>query len=136
MKRIAFILVALLCAGVAASCVRQSKERDVEYFDRWDWRVPHGQIFLHTDPPGALIEVFDDYGNWVAIGSTSTNPGIKIEATGKKYLVRLSKPGYYPEVHWVAMEPGNRISNIMFPMTKNVYTDAEKYYEVLYPDDK
>lgn len=123
---------ALLCS--LSACVTQSNEKDAEYFDRWDWRVPHGVVNLYSEPPGALIEMYNDWGNWVSVGSTPNNPGIKLEATGRKYLVRLTKPGYYPEVHWVAIQPGNRNLSITYPLKRNVYDNPEKYYGVVNPD--
>lgn len=126
----AFLFVLLFVAGCATQS-RPSKvgdtdydaraerhlqaERDVE--DHYDQVVPRTSTVIRSNPPGALVEWFNDEGTWVAIGNTPTSE-VVIEATGRPELFRVSAPGYLPKTRWVAAMPdgvGEEVSFELIP---------------------
>lgn len=88
---------------------------------RW-WRQGDGALTLHTDPPGATVEV-DRYELHdrrlipVPAGATLTTPVDAVGLAMGSYRLRVSAPGYHPLLipvridrleHWDSVPPGER----------------------------
>lgn len=132
-------LCVLLLVAVTAGCATQSRpsrvgevglnsryeaelaaEREARHF--YDYKAPKTSAVFHSNPPGALVEWYNEDGIWVAVGSTPSRD-VVIEATGKPELFRVSLAGYLPQIKWVASTPGSEGVRVSFELEPELPTD-------------
>ena len=123
--RAIFSVLIIAAACSLAGCVTAANDADTRFMkDRYDWNVPHGKVFIETSPQGALLEIYQDE-EWMVVGSTPCEKPIMLEATQKPHLIRVTKPGYYPEVHRVVLPGATRDTHINIPLRVDRLAKAE-----------
>ncbi|MCK6439954.1 MAG: PEGA domain-containing protein [Planctomycetes bacterium] len=107
---------------------------DSSYVDSWDQYAPQRRLTIESDPEGAMVEIFDENKDWITVGSTPTLKPLLLEATGKVYLIRISKQGYYSEVKRVALQHGD--VHMKVSLRFDEFADPADYMNTEYRRDK
>lgn len=133
MNKILNPLLLIAAIFIVCSCTFESRISNAAYVDSWDSFAPHAQLELETSPMGATIEILNEENEWTTVGSTPNIRPIVLEATGKTYIFRVSKRGYYDEVVRVSLNQRN--AHITVPLRKDVFVDPEDYMHTDFKKD-
>ncbi|MCC7508958.1 MAG: hypothetical protein IT464_06255 [Planctomycetes bacterium] len=95
-------------------------EREAREF--YEYKAPKTGALIRSNPPGALVEWYNENGVWVALGNTPSRE-IVIEATGKPELFRVSLNGYLTQIRWVAATPSSEGVTVQFELEPELPSD-------------
>lgn len=95
---------------------------ELEARNYYDGHTPKIGAYIRSNPPGAVVEWYNDDGIWVHVGNTPTKD-IVIEGTGKPELFRVSAPGYLPKIEWVAATRNSSSVEVEFELQPELPTD-------------
>lgn len=137
MKCIFTILCGVAMAFACTACAQHREIREhakPQPTDLWDSNVPFANLIVRSKPRGAMVETLNGEGEWVTVGTTPIDPGLRMEASGRSYMIRLSKPGYFREVLDVAVMPGTRHAQVVeVDLRKDEISSAEDYWQLEHP---
>jgi hypothetical protein len=132
------VMFVALCGGCATQG-RTSQVGDIGFNPRqerelaakkaaenyYEYDTPKAGAKILSNPAGALVEWYNDDGQWVSVGTTPTED-VVIEATGRPELFRVSAPGYMPAIRWVAVTPSSEGVTVKFDLEPEL--PADQYY--------
>jgi|GEM_PF-3233392 len=95
----------------------------------WYQTVPHGEATIISSPADAVVRLYRD-GQWQIVGTASQDSPIVLEATGRHYRIRLSKPGYLPMDEWIYLTGSQPKRTFRFNLIEDLAGTEEAQYEL------